>query len=256
MSKAKQGHVKAVPAHDLSEGSQVIYKNKVYVNQKNNIINFPQLNGLAPAQLYAPTIIKHLSILVVEFEFIKQDTDKVHLGSDGIKIIPLKYSQWQAAIDNNEVDNDKPVNFEITSLPWPVRSQNIIHNMDGELGSHYLAKIIPSKIKHDEGLFFVKPGNNIGYDVWVKAPDKSEYVLCTLPYSDKQCHSNALFITKTTNCHNELIEALIEAKTLIANNTHVLNNSDKTTGDVWIKINDAINKATNGTFNIKPKSHV
>lgn len=37
----------------------------------------------------------------------------------------------------------------------------------------------------------------------------------------------------------ECNEALLAAK-LIAKNTHVLNNSDATTGDVWIKINKAL----------------
>jgi hypothetical protein len=67
--------------------------------------------------------------------------------------IPLKYSQWQAAIDNGEVDSNKEVEFEIISTPFK-QPANPIHGISwskaqldaGEdLTIIKIAKIIPTK---------------------------------------------------------------------------------------------------------------
>ncbi len=125
MSKAKQGHVKAVPAHDLSVGNYVVYQDKIYTIQTGTIILLGDKSPWLEKQ--CRDIITELFVLVVYFEIRKEDGQ---FGFAGQKKLPIKYSQWQATIDAGEVDNTETVNFEI------IESEQTL-----------FAKIIPVKTK-------------------------------------------------------------------------------------------------------------
>lgn len=133
-----KGKVKSIPLEEAIEGIQVV-KSFVTINLKIWIISEIK-NGLA--NLYSARTrdiddsiggvnIKELKTLVIVFE--TKDTN-----DDGFdRSLPLKYSQWQSAIDNGEVDSDKEVEFEI--------KQFMDEDEDYEIVT--FAKIIPQKRK-------------------------------------------------------------------------------------------------------------
>lgn len=134
----KQGKIKSISVTEVSKGMQVIFENKICkiisIDNKNQRckLNHPIFNHQYPA------FFKELKTLVVEYENETEiDFTYTKLTT---KQLPLKYSQWQSALDNNEVDSDKTVEFE---------TKNIINT---ELNNNkilvpILAKIIPTKKK-------------------------------------------------------------------------------------------------------------
>lgn len=68
-----------------------------------------------------------LKTLVVECEETVVGHDRYgEQEADITRILPLKHSQWQSAIDNGEVDSDKEVRFEILNTPGPNEYAKII----------------------------------------------------------------------------------------------------------------------------------
>jgi len=115
----KQGKIVSTPVKEVTDGMQVI--DTVF----NRIVKITksELNGLGSAFLKPVEIgytdennqyrlgnrdLDELKTLVVEFE--------TELNNLVINQLPLKYSQWQSAIDKGEVDSDKIVEFEIISI--------------------------------------------------------------------------------------------------------------------------------------------
>lgn len=134
-----QGKIRAIISNP-GDGAQVIYEGKIrkiteYDEGNDNFDSVCILNGSSESvdesQLYK---------LVVEYTPHKEYR---HISVKSHSI-PLKYSQWQAAIDNGEVDSDKTVQFEMI--------QNLISGSeysagqsDINRGKKVYAKIIPSK---------------------------------------------------------------------------------------------------------------
>lgn len=138
----KQGKVKAIPVKEVTEGMQVVRNNNI-----GKIIGLPHYNKFTEEHLVdvkwksgilSPVNdITLLKTLVVEYEDVWFTTGKPKGGfSKGIKQLPLKYSQWQSAIDNGEVNSDKVVEFEIMDFKgWDFLKQ--------ENHPDQFAKIIP-----------------------------------------------------------------------------------------------------------------
>lgn len=105
-----QGKIKAIPVKEVTEGMQVLVQGLIMkidkVFDKNNPIIIGR-NGKGDL-VHRSIHISFIQTLVVEYD----DTHYESHSSPIIKQLPLKYSQWQAAIDNNEVDRDKVVTFE------------------------------------------------------------------------------------------------------------------------------------------------
>ena len=133
----KQGKVKSVPvkAKDLTKGIQVIDKfgnvSKVYSIDSINK-NYVEIEILCrDGEIrYHSDYLENLKTLVVEYDYRGAYDGKPH----HLTQLPLKRSQWQSAIDNNEVDSDKIVDFEIID---PI--------LKSHLSDQEYAEIIPQK---------------------------------------------------------------------------------------------------------------
>jgi hypothetical protein len=144
----KQGKVKSIPVIEVIEGMQVIdpFGNIAKVitpipqgEQKLTHFEVKCRDGVTRDNA---SIINQLKTLVVEYEEEQNKTweqfefDK---KADLItKQIPLKWKQWEAAIDNGEVDSDKTVQFEILRKFASMKLSN------EEYYAEY-AKIIPQR---------------------------------------------------------------------------------------------------------------
>jgi len=133
----KQGKIKAIPVKEITKGIQVLWENcmKGYiytiidVDEDHFVLKSKNTQSFRLSKLHKASI----QTLVVEFK-----TEVVNTLSGSTKRltdqIPLKFSQWQAAIDNDEVDTNKEVIFQISATrstkPW-----------------EWYARIIPSKSK-------------------------------------------------------------------------------------------------------------
>lgn len=121
----KQGKIKAIPVKEVIKGMQVTYNDVVYVVVKcqsnSNDLIIRRINATNLVDITNLNI--NLKTLVVEYDI---DHGAITIPQQ----IPLKQSQWQAAINNKEVDTDKVVTFEINSSPK---------------GNFSYAKIIPNK---------------------------------------------------------------------------------------------------------------
>lgn len=141
-----QGKVKSISVKEVTEGIQVLYKNQIHrVTEisnhefKKEYMSAKMAYILADSSSYA--YLEELKTLVVEYEdYSKSLRSTVTLG------LPLKYSQWQSAIDSGEVDSDKVIKFEIKTH---TRDTSEITGADGELNGlpmqFQYAKIIPQK---------------------------------------------------------------------------------------------------------------
>lgn len=134
-----QGKVKAISVTEITEKTQVTWKNKVftvYRREENDFCRLQLKDFKFPSHLIP---VSELKTLVVEYPEIIG----IVAGFGGscpvgeFKQLPLKYSQWQSVIDNGEVDSDKTVEFEIVN--------------DFNVGKSYIsyAKIIPQKKKSE-----------------------------------------------------------------------------------------------------------
>lgn len=142
-----KGKIKSVPVKEVTEGMKVLWTNpgtKVthILTVRPNHIQYVN-EDLAIA--YAKQIIDELKTLVVEYE---RDCNEARcLGGDihNCKTLqlPLKYSQWQAAINAGEVDSDKVVEFEIKGIDLVGTNTG---QPDYDWNKQYqIAKIIPQK---------------------------------------------------------------------------------------------------------------
>ncbi len=139
-----KGKVKSIPVTEVTEEMQVIYNdgNKDYVMTVGEDEKHPiSLKlGVGHARL------SHLKTFVIEYkEKVLEDEleakEFVLRENTYTKQLPLKYSQWQSALDNGEVDSDKEVEFEIITNDtsnYNVIPQNFIKHIQ-------FAKIIPVK---------------------------------------------------------------------------------------------------------------
>lgn len=131
-----QGKIKSIPITHSKIGMQILLSanvnnkwqniigkiTKVFTDHTHTLVNIDKLKNLGIESI-------ELKILVIEYTEFNQYIGE-NEGYNSIKQIPLKYSQWQAAVDTNEVDSDKIVEFKI-----------IFANPD----SFNIAKIIPSE---------------------------------------------------------------------------------------------------------------
>jgi hypothetical protein len=139
----KQGKVKSVPVSEVTEGMQVVLKN--------------QIINLIGDMLFNKDLIEVCKTLVVEYELEKKNysLDNSYTKKFKEMQIPLKFKQWQAAIDNNEVDSEKIVNFELKQrynfyCSCGGEEDKCLAGMDckGEgKWEGYIARIIPQKTK-------------------------------------------------------------------------------------------------------------
>lgn len=130
-----KGKVKAIPVISVTEGQQVLYSNSIEVLQA--VISSEKhcfLKGYDPEDLVE---ITELKTLVVEYRKETHNPNDTYPHRTLIKQLPLKYSQWQSAIDNGEVDNDKEVEFEVVNM---VLSTTCEDDYD-----YQIAKIIPQQ---------------------------------------------------------------------------------------------------------------
>lgn len=124
----KQGKIKSIPVTNVIEGMQVLTPYEVGIiieNNSNSLKEYTIKRKDGGLVFYSKNKLK---TLVVEYEedLTNHNIDShnwcsrcnnsiFHKSEHKLKLftIPLKYSQWQNAIDNGEVDSDKVVEFEI-----------------------------------------------------------------------------------------------------------------------------------------------
>lgn len=69
------------------------------------------------------------------------------------------------------------------------------------------------------------------------------FVTSTIEAMNKITEDRIARIKELEEENKQLLEALESARELMGNNASVLNTSDNRTGDVWIKVNKALNSA-------------
>ena len=130
-----QGKIKSIPVKEVTEEMQVMVRGlimKAYPSKTH--IDFSIIRGFNRKNQEVQRLIhiSELKTLVVEHGNGRSDNYKWE------KQLPLKHSQWQAAIDNGEVDSDKTVEFEIVqSLAQRADKRDNLPDQ--------IAKIIPTK---------------------------------------------------------------------------------------------------------------
>jgi len=119
----KQGKIKAIPVKEVTEGMQVLWENcmngyiytVIEVEENHFVIKAQGVQSyhvrLQKIQIHKTSI----QTLVVEYVPNYRNEDGTYNRQFDTEQLSLKHSQWQAAIDNNEVDTDKTVEFEIIS---------------------------------------------------------------------------------------------------------------------------------------------
>jgi len=138
----KQGKIISVPVLNVIEGQIVIHKNIICTIANSNSIEIVTKKGAIRSWV----MMSELRELVVEyFEVIVNS----HAQSTHNVKLPLKLSQWEAAINNNEVNSGiKQVKFEIIER----KTDKVIGYHEGNLNNpihyHYImeiAKVIPNR---------------------------------------------------------------------------------------------------------------
>jgi hypothetical protein len=116
-----QGKVKAIAVKEVTAGMQILWDKQIYkvIHYKNCLCIQDPNNAFQTMSLDSyPDTKKEFKTLVVEYEE-QDEKNRREIGLDVNKYsgytkqITLKHSQWQASIDNDEVDSDKIVEFEI-----------------------------------------------------------------------------------------------------------------------------------------------
>jgi hypothetical protein len=125
-----KGKIKAIPVKEVIEGMQVCVHKMGMPGYLICKVLGPAYKSLTSSWIISiiGTQTEHqisttdLKTLVVEYEVVcgscrgdeyKKQYTCLCYGKPQYKQLPLKYSQWQAAIDNGLVDSDKIVEFEI-----------------------------------------------------------------------------------------------------------------------------------------------
>jgi hypothetical protein len=106
------GKVISIPVKGVTEGMQIIDEVGIIrkvITKAPGYVETRDIKGEYFNRVIVSTILK---TLVVEYDDTHYSHYETHQNSI-IKQLPLKYSQWQSAIDNSEVDTDKIVEFEI-----------------------------------------------------------------------------------------------------------------------------------------------
>lgn len=124
------GKVISQPVKEVTEGMQVLtISNKIRKIKKIHSKTVVEVDGI-------DVEINSLKTLVVEYKEKDSFTSSTFADRFITKQLPLKYSQWQAVIDEKIVDDmDYSVEFEIKDMDYPNRVFEKI------------AKIIPPKKK-------------------------------------------------------------------------------------------------------------
>lgn len=147
----KQGKVKAIPAKEVTEGMQITWLTSTgrltsKVKEIRGNVYWVEFNG-RPLNIL-PVDRDMAEILIVEYEISPGETmsnGNVWRGAGNtFEQVPLKFSQWQAAIENGEVDSNKVVEFEFKNLVGNIEFDGCADPRTGMKDS-WIAKIIPQK---------------------------------------------------------------------------------------------------------------
>jgi hypothetical protein len=145
----KQGKVKMVPAKEIREGMQFID-----TNRGGLIVKITSTDGGIMVDNHWRVAGGWLMMLVVEYTEYEQVYPKSgrdfqgHEKYDDVTYqIPLKYSQWQSAIDNGELNSDKMVEFEIVKRAYNKDGFPITNAVYEDDYVKSYAKIIPIEKK-------------------------------------------------------------------------------------------------------------
>ena len=154
MSKVNEGKVIDIPVKEVTKGMQVILINKSTGNMliRRVVAMLTDTKVRLEFQgILSEVKLSELKELVIEYEEepTKEQIQQIRSTYDCAfygynwqakvdklrksKQLPLKYSQWQAAIDNGEVRSNKKVKFEIMDYG------------NKQYGHPIYAKIIPQK---------------------------------------------------------------------------------------------------------------
>lgn len=136
----KQGKIKSISVKEIAEGIQVYHTIEEMIlifTEERHLFSLNKAKVIDKSNLN----LIHLKTFVVEYkECCSKLEDQNCEGAPGIcgmtiKQLPLKYSQWQNAIDNNEVDSDKVVEFFIETFAMDSKRAND--------NATFFARIIP-----------------------------------------------------------------------------------------------------------------
>lgn len=147
-----KGKVKSISVKEVTEGMQVGWEgvNRFHFGKTEKVVdkvyvkvNLETTNGhdTVPIDLLKTLVVEYGN--GVEIGIIEKEGNSLlmkELPKQQMRQLPLKYSQWQSAIDNGEVDSDKEVEFEI--------KHGFVHGGEGEIVDKFCAryaKIIPQK---------------------------------------------------------------------------------------------------------------
>lgn len=141
--ETKQGKIKAIPVKEVIEGMQVIDKfGNVAKLLKQTIASCVVQVKCRDGELRNhDDNYRDLKTLIVEYE---SDVDD---ENNWIKHLPLKYSQWQSAIDDGTVDTDKVVEFGIKHDDFKYETNR--YGVEVPIESIKIAEIIPQKERNN-----------------------------------------------------------------------------------------------------------
>lgn len=141
----KQGKIKSIPVTEVIEGMQVYHN----IHGIGKVLRIDEDRFTVRLGVFDLThrnfSISELKTLVFEYPSNQEEILRGEIPKD-FKQIPLKYSQWQSALDNNEVDSDKVVEFEIKDILINISPKNSpLHKT--VFNKTQIAKVIPTKKK-------------------------------------------------------------------------------------------------------------
>ncbi len=143
----KAGYIIKVPVKKIEKGMHVLWNNLhgiIYkiIETSPEIIISPLSNG----NRYRIKDISTLSTLKVEYESRSTLTLRMQTFRDVNYQIPLKYSQWSAALENQEVNNPaKPIFFEEKVYDCEYNPIAESYDTKSVEGLTIIAKIIPTR---------------------------------------------------------------------------------------------------------------
>jgi len=156
----KQGKIKAIPVKEVTEGMQLTYNGVTYTVTKaphnnSNVFLIKRLNLNSTKLVDVTDLNIAFKTLVVIYED-NDWRDGRSVNYTTVQSLPLKHSQWEAAIANNEVDTDKVVNFDIIDVyvneksGYKTSDPFVIEKSGGTwIKETSYAKIIPKKKKKE-----------------------------------------------------------------------------------------------------------
>ena len=186
----KQGKVKSISLNEVRKNMQVMHPN-------GNILVIKELQPLSvdlkplPDSYLTTMVISNntfkgssqcwqpheLKTLVIEYDF-----DQGKFAAPSLRQIPLKYSQWEAAVNNQEVDSDKIVDFDVKEYdceynPMP----DNVAEYKSEKGVTSVGRIIPKK-----GANLTEVFNNLIDEFYSDYRTHEEQCRITDPFTYKQ----------------------------------------------------------------------